>query len=344
MDPLSQAVVGSALPASFSNKKHLRLAILCGALGGLAPDLDVLIRSDVDPLLALEYHRHFTHSILMSPIVGLIVALAIWAVFSRLKKEFLLFYVFTTLGVATHGALDTCTAYGTYLLWPLSDARYTWMNMSIIDPLFTLPILILLAISTIWKKQKVTLFSLIYGLAYIGFSQYNLSLVQDRVQHEAQKRGHKIERMFFNPTIGNNVVWRTMYESNGRYYVDGVRSIPFKTMQFFEGVNVEKVDVDTIYPVLPKNSQQRNDILRFNKFSLGYLYEYEADVLADLRYGMLVNNAEPLWGIKVDLSKPDTHVERFVNRGDRRKALSNIKKLVLYGNDGSNTQNDTGKL
>lgn len=344
MDPLSQAVVGSALPASFSYKKHLRLAILCGALGGMAPDLDILIRSEVDPLLALEYHRHFTHSILMSPIVGLIVSFALWAVFSRVKKEFLLFYIFTTLGVATHGALDTCTAYGTYLLWPLTEERYTWMNMSIIDPLFTFPILILLAIATIWKKQKIALLSLIYGLAYIGFSQYNLSLVQDRVIYEAQKRGHKVERMFFNPTIGNNIVWRTVYEANGRYYVDGVRSIPFKTMQFFEGINVKKINAAEIYPSLGENTQQRQDILRFNKFTLGFLYEHQPHILADLRYGLLVNSADPLWGIKVNITKPNMHVERFVNRGDRRKALNEIKSLVFYGTSKSNQKNKVGEL
>lgn len=331
MDPLSQAVVGSALPASFSREKNVRLAVLCGALGGLAPDLDVLIRSSVDPFLSLEYHRHFTHSLLMAPIVGFVVSFFIWLIFSRNKTEFRVFYLFTTLGVLTHGALDTCTSYGTYLLWPFSDVRLTWMNMSIIDPLFTLPMLVIMFMAIKFKKAYIAMLALIYGLAYIGLSQYNLTLVKARVEQEALKRGHEIDRMFFNPTIGNNIVWRTIYEADGRYYVDGVRSIPFKGIQFFEGVHVPKINPHKIYPEIADGSQQRKDILRFNKFAFGFLYEYEKNVLADLRYGMLVNTANPLWGIKVNPNTPQKHAERFVNRGDRREALNKIKALVFYG-------------
>jgi len=34
---------------------------MLGFLSGMAPDLDILIRSSTDPLLSLEYHRQFTH-------------------------------------------------------------------------------------------------------------------------------------------------------------------------------------------------------------------------------------------------------------------------------------------
>ena len=60
MDPVSQAVLGSAAAQSLS-KKHIVSAGILGCLGGMAPDLDVLIRSSTDPLLFLQYHRHFTH-------------------------------------------------------------------------------------------------------------------------------------------------------------------------------------------------------------------------------------------------------------------------------------------
>ncbi len=38
------------------------------------PDMDVLIRSASDPLLAIEYHRHFTHALAFIPVGGLIAA------------------------------------------------------------------------------------------------------------------------------------------------------------------------------------------------------------------------------------------------------------------------------
>ena len=63
MDPLTQGTLGAALPQSLSQKQLAGSAGLLGFLAGMAPDLDVLIRSSSDPLLFLEYHRQFTHSL-----------------------------------------------------------------------------------------------------------------------------------------------------------------------------------------------------------------------------------------------------------------------------------------
>ena len=41
-----------------------------GFLSGLAPDLDIFIRSESDPLLFLEFHRQFTHSLIFIPFVA----------------------------------------------------------------------------------------------------------------------------------------------------------------------------------------------------------------------------------------------------------------------------------
>ena len=66
MDPLSQAAIGAAAAQSGSKASTMRHALWIGALAGMAPDLDVLIQSNTDPLLALEYHRQFTHSLFFS--------------------------------------------------------------------------------------------------------------------------------------------------------------------------------------------------------------------------------------------------------------------------------------
>ncbi len=51
MDPLTQGLLGAALPQSASNKRHIVAAGVLGVAAGMAPDLDVLIRSSSDPLL-----------------------------------------------------------------------------------------------------------------------------------------------------------------------------------------------------------------------------------------------------------------------------------------------------
>ena len=58
-----------------------------------------------------------------------------------------------TLGYSTHGLLDACTSYGTQLFWPFSNERISWNNISIVDPLFTIPVLILVVIAIRTKKR-----------------------------------------------------------------------------------------------------------------------------------------------------------------------------------------------
>lgn len=83
MDPLTQGLLGAALPQSASNKRHIVAAGVLGVVSGMAPDLDVLIRSSTDPLLFLEYHRHFTHSLLFIPFGSFLCALVLYPLFAK---------------------------------------------------------------------------------------------------------------------------------------------------------------------------------------------------------------------------------------------------------------------
>ena len=73
MDPVTQGTVGAIFAQAVAHKRTAVWAAVCGLLGGLAPDLDVLIRSENDPLLFLEYHRQFTHSLIFIPVGGSLV-------------------------------------------------------------------------------------------------------------------------------------------------------------------------------------------------------------------------------------------------------------------------------
>ena len=78
MDPISQGTVGAAFAQSSANRSNIVKIGFIGFLAGLAPDLDVLIRSETDPILFLEYHRQFSHSLFFIPFGSLIVALFIF--------------------------------------------------------------------------------------------------------------------------------------------------------------------------------------------------------------------------------------------------------------------------
>ncbi|NIT55365.1 MAG: metal-dependent hydrolase, partial [Aliifodinibius sp.] len=59
-----------------------------------------------------------------------------------------------------------------------------------------------------------------------------------------------------------------------------------------------------------KGTTLYNDIKRFDNLSEGYLIEHpdKSNVIGDGRYAMLPTAMSPLWGIKVDTTKPHKHL------------------------------------
>src|SRR5690606_3510751 len=125
MDPVTQGLLGAAAAQVLLGRRLGRRAWLYGAVGGMAADLDVLIRSSDDPLVALRYHRHFTHSLAFVPVGGVLSALP-WVLRTRFAEHRRSIVLGTTAGYATHALLDAFTSYGTMLWWPLSQARVAW--------------------------------------------------------------------------------------------------------------------------------------------------------------------------------------------------------------------------
>ena len=218
MDPLSQGTVGAAFAQSTGNKNNLFKIGVIGFLAGMAPDLDVLIQSSNDPILFLEYHRQFTHSLFFIPIGSLIVALFI-SPFMKSSMNFKTVYIASFLGYATHGLLDACTSYGTLLFWPFSNERITWNNISIVDPLFTIPALILVGTAIKTRKKIFSFFSIAWIIFYLslGFVQYERAL--SGANELAKSRGHDAERLTLKPSFGNIILWKSIYQYQDVFYV-----------------------------------------------------------------------------------------------------------------------------
>ena len=300
MDPLTQGVLGASLPQAFARKSELVLAGLLGFLAGMSADLDVLIRSSSDPLLFLEYHRQFTHSLIFIPVGGLISAGVLHFLISKRRNlSFLRCYAYCTLGYATHALLDACTTYGTMLFWPFSDVRIAWNTISIIDPLFTLPILILVIVAAYSRRTFFARAALVWGLAYLSLGLYQRDNAVAMGYELAKGRGHSPLRLEAKPSFANVLVWKTVYETEDRYYVDAVRAGLAPAV--FPGGSVEKLDIARDLPWLDKSSQQARDIERFRWFSNGYI-AYDPVVqnrIIDIRYSLVPNKMAPLWSIQL---------------------------------------------
>ena len=298
MDPLSQGTVGAALAQSSASKKNIFKISVIGFLAGLAPDLDVLIQSSTDPILSLEYHRQFSHSLFFIPFGALIVALLI---FPLVKKSMNLktVYIASFLGYATHGLLDACTSYGTLLFWPFSNERVTWNNISIIDPLFTIPALILAVTAIKTKKRIFSFFSIGWIIFYLslGLVQYERAL--SAANDLAKSRGHNPERLTLKPSFGNLILWKSIYQHEQTFYVDAIRTVRSSTVCL--GESIEIFDYQQHLSGLDKESQQARDVERFRWFSQDYLgFDEEKNLVTDVRYSMLPNKIQPMWGLIID--------------------------------------------
>lgn len=331
MDPISQGAFGAIFAQTVSSrKKYLAVSIL-GCIAGLSPDLDALIRSSSDPLLKLEFHRQFTHSLIFIPFGALIVALCTRFIFKK-YLNFLESFFICFVGYATHGLLDSCTSYGTQLFWPFSNERVSWNNISIIDPLLTIPIIAFICFTIIKRKKWIAIVGVTYIFSYLGLGVLQSNRADVAGKFLAKERGHEGIKLTVKPSFGNLILWKTIYEDNGYYYVDAVRLL--SEVENCPGTKIKKLNVASDFPNLKQNSQQFKDIKRFYWFSQEYLgLANDKNVITDVRYSAVPNEVDGLWGIKIDpLKSNNQHVEWVVNRSEYKAKLNKFLDLLLGKN------------
>jgi inner membrane protein len=154
MDSITQIALGAAVGEAVAGKQVGRRALLWGGFFGLLPDLDILI-SYGDAVRDVTYHRSWSHSAL---VMTALTPLWTWLICklqpaTRTHWRRMLALVF--LALITHTLLDCFTVYGTQIFWPLPMAPVGWSTIFIIDPAYSLPLM--LGIGAAWYFHKRTL-------------------------------------------------------------------------------------------------------------------------------------------------------------------------------------------
>jgi len=141
MDSVTQFVLGAAVGEAVLGRKIGNKAALWGGLAATLPDLDVFVPLG-DVVKDFTYHRSASHSLF---VLAILTPLIVWLInkIHPASREFkgrwmlMIYLVFTT-----HVLLDSFTAYGTQIFWPVLTTPVSWSTIFIIDPLYTLPLLI----------------------------------------------------------------------------------------------------------------------------------------------------------------------------------------------------------
>ena len=228
--------------------------------------------------------------------------------------------------------MDAFTGYGTHLFLPFSDERVAGNLISVIDPIFTLSLLIGVIGNLKYKSKRIVITSLFFCVTYLVTTyvqQVRAAIIQSEV---AIKRGHVIEKSIIKPTLANIILWRSIYLYQGNYYIDAIR-VGLSNDRVYQGETVKSVRPKINFSFVDNESQLYQDIMRFRSFSNNYIAMDPRDqtILGDIRYSMLPNSAKPLWGIKINPNKADDHTAYLTMRKHNEKLRQQYITMVLGG-------------
>jgi inner membrane protein len=255
---------------------------LWGAVAGTLPDLDVLIDHG-NPIHNMVLHRGESHAIFWLTLFSLPFAAAV----ARVQGEWphwRRWWLAMWLALVTHPLLDTMTVYGTQLGLPFTNHPYGVGSVFIIDPLYTVPLLV----GTVWalasRGTRAGLLANAVGLVLsTGYLAWGVGMQWhvDRVARASlAAQGVAVERVLVTPTPFNTVLWRVVAMS-GDAYLEGFHSLfddgRGMTFDHFPRGNALMADVRDI-----------DGVQRIAAFSQGF-YRLREDgdrvLISDLRMG-----------------------------------------------------------
>jgi inner membrane protein len=221
MDSLTQIALGSALTVAVMGRRTaVWKAALWGGVAGTLPDLDALIDHG-DAILNMVLHRAESHSLIFLTLLSPLLA---WLV-CRIHGERHLWrrwWLALWLTLFTHPLLDTMTVYGTQLLQPFTDHPYGVGSMFIIDPAYTLPLLVgvvaALALRGQGRSLTWNLAGLVLSTAYLGWSVAAQQVASSVARASLQQEGVAAERLLVTPAPFNTVLWRLVAVTPTHYH------------------------------------------------------------------------------------------------------------------------------
>jgi len=299
MDPITHGLLGASVSQSVTTRSLGRWAALIGALAGMAPDLDIFIRSSTNPLVAITYHRHFSHSLAFVPLGGLIVALFFILTFKTLRSKWPVVLLAGCIAYLTHSLLDATTSYGTLLWWPFSHQRVAWDLMPIVDPVVTS----ILAVGVIFSLRKrlahPARIGLLVFLGYLSLAAWQHHRALTTQTQLVQQRQPLAIKQRVMPLIGHIFVYYSIYISNNQIFLDHIHVPLFGKAYVITGGHLPWFRQRDLPLSVQTNKKLMHDFNVFSWFSDDYLSAFTEKplVLGDLRYLRHLSPPQTLWTI-----------------------------------------------
>ncbi|RYF69360.1 MAG: metal-dependent hydrolase [Comamonadaceae bacterium] len=309
MDSISQIALGAAVGiATMGRRTAVWKAALWGAVAGTLPDLDVLVDHG-SPVLNMVLHRAESHAPFWLTLFSLPFALLV----ARLHGEGAIWrrwWLALWLALVTHPLLDAMTVYGTQLALPFSNHPFGVGSVFIIDPLYTLPLLVGAGWALVARGGGRGLTANAIGVAlstaYLGWGVAAQHHVERIARASLAAQGIVAEHVLVTPTPFNTVLWRVLAVTGDSYH-EGFRSLRDKGPQmrfdrFDRGapLAVALNDNDSVQRVMAFSKgfwkmHAQDGLVRISDLRMGQEPDYTFSfAVAEQKGGLLTQLATPL--------------------------------------------------
>ena len=193
MDTTTHALAGYMIVKTGLSRDTGKWGTIAGVSAAIFPDLDMLLRPFFSAEFTLKYHRHLTNSVLLIVPLSLLFAW-LFVKISRVRR-FWTFFLIWLVELLAHTFLDLVTSYGTMILSPFSNSRFTLDWVFIIDLVLVSTFLFPLIALHLWKKRSLILarISVVLAALYICLCAYNHSQALFLGKNYARQKGLKTE-------------------------------------------------------------------------------------------------------------------------------------------------------
>ena len=284
MDSVTHVALGAAVAGLVAGRSCSRQVLLWGAILGTLPDFDVLIDWG-DAVSNVVQHRSFTHSLFVLLPFSWILAYLVNYFVRPLQFSFYSLWALIAGCLMTHPLLDAFTSYGTQLFWPLRRQPVALSSVFIIDPFYSLPLLVGAGLLLLLPLRPMTLYfnglGLLISTVYLFFSFMLQAYVLERVNDTLEHRDMAAVKIFVSPMPFSIALWRIIVLNDDTYY-EGMVSI-------MDDAN-EPVDLYPFSRVSARRNYAVLDMYQYLKWFTGdfiTVREYENRLLiTDLRLGI----------------------------------------------------------
>jgi inner membrane protein len=217
--------------------------------------------------------------------------------------------------IVTHPILDAFTTFGTRLFWPFSDVRVSLSNISIVDPIYTIPFLATVIACGFYsrtdRRRQITNWvgigvSCFYMMATMSTRKH----VDKVMESSLSKQGIVPDKMISTPTIFNNILWFSIAQKDSNYYCG------------YYSLLDHEAKIDSIR-VLPQNQYLVKEFMQQKELKILTWFSDQYYNLMDLGNGRLQYNDLRYGTLSFKFDDPKDFIFHFnlTKEGDHLKVL-----------------------